>query len=292
MSMKVPFTKMHGLGNCYIYLDGFKTTFDEALFAPLSAKVSNIHTGIGSDGLIAILPSENGVARMRIFNKDGSEAKNCGNGLRCLARYVYENGYVQETSFPIETASGMVTAQIHLTGEEVTSVTVDMGKPILTPAAIPATIERTEPIINEEFELLNTPVRLTAVSMGNPHAIILVDDIEQAPIQELGRLLADGHRLFPEGVNVGFIQPSLDGGRYRVWERGSGITQACGTGACAAAVALVLNNKAEKDKPIILELDGGTLTITWESENGHIMMSGPAVTVCQGEFYADQKDID
>ncbi len=288
MVEELKFTKMHGLGNCYIYLDGFETEYDPDQFPQWAIQVSNPNTGIGSDGLIAILPSDQGAAKMRIFNKDGSEAKNCGNGLRCVARFIYEKGYVTSTHFPIETASGMVQADIHLKGHNVDRVTINMGQPILEPEQIPMTALTPQPVINQAFQIDGKPVHLTAVSMGNPHAIVLMGAIEEAPIHELGPILADGHDLFPEGVNVGFIQPNgKNEAIYRVWERGSGITQACGTGACAAAVALILNKKAEKDQDVSLHLDGGDLVIRWDSQSGEVWMTGPAVTICEGVFFAD-----
>ena len=279
------FTKMHGLGNSYIYLDGFREDLPTTEFSEWAIQVANPNTGIGSDGLIAILPSKVAAAKMRIFNKDGSEAKNCGNGLRCVARYVYEKGYVSETRFPIETASGMVSAEIHLTNGEITSVTVNMGRPILRPKDIPLHTNGTEWVINQPFEIENRWVNLTAVSMGNPHALFFVKNMEEAPIEFLGPVLADGHPFFPEGVNVGFIEPKGNEAVYRVWERGSGITQACGTGACAAAVAMILNQKASMDDSIKIHLEGGDLLIRWESKSQEVFMTGPAEMVCEGIFY-------
>lgn len=277
---------MHGLGNCYIYLDGFETVYDSLKFPEWAIQVSNPNTGIGSDGLIAILPSEKGAAKMRIFNKDGSEAKNCGNGLRCVAKYVYEKGYTKEAVFPIETVSGMVSAEIHLTEGIVSDVTINMGQPILEAQRIPMNVPGLSKVVNEPFLINGMSYHITGVSMGNPHAILLTDSIKEAPIHELGSFIADGHELYPEGVNVGFVEPmAKDEGIYRVWERGSGITQACGTGACAAAVALILNNKASMDTPIKLHLDGGDLVIKWDSESQDVFMTGPAITVCEGVFY-------
>jgi diaminopimelate epimerase len=279
------FTKMHGLGNSYIYLDGFRDQLPENNFSSWAVQVANPNTGIGSDGLIAILPSKIAAAKMRIFNKDGSEAKNCGNGLRCVARYIYENGYVTDTSFPIETASGMVSAKVHLNDGEITSVTVNMGRPILTPKDIPLHTTDVERVVNHPFEIDGERVNLTGVSMGNPHALFFVEKMEDAPIEFLGSRLADGHPIFPEGVNVGFIEPKRNEAIYRVWERGSGITQACGTGACAAAVAMILNQKASMDESIKIHLEGGDLLIRWDSESQEVFMTGPAEKVCEGVFY-------
>lgn len=280
-----PFTKMHGLGNSYIYLDGFREKLPEDQFSKWAINVSNPNTGIGSDGLIAILPSKIAAAKMRIFNKDGSEAKNCGNGLRCVARYVYDKGYVETTMFPIETASGIVSAEIHVTEESVTAVTINMGRPILTPKDIPMQTEGTDRVVNQSFEIEGRKVNLTGVSMGNPHALVFVEKIEDAPLDFLGPVLADGHDLFPEGVNVGVIESRGHEAIYRVWERGSGITQACGTGACAAAVAMILNEKASMDEPIRVHLDGGELVIRWDSKSQDVFMTGPAEKVCEGIFF-------
>jgi diaminopimelate epimerase len=292
MGESFTFTKMHGLGNSYIYLDGFRDVLPENDFSKWAVQVSNPNTGIGSDGLIAILPSKIAAAKMRIFNKDGSEAKNCGNGLRCVARYVYEKGYVNKTTFSIETASGVVSAKVHLINGEITSVTVNMGRPILTPKEIPLRTTGTESVVNQPFDIEGKRVNLTGVSMGNPHALFFVEKMEDAPIHFLGPVLADGHPIFPEGVNVGFIEMRGNEAIYRVWERGSGITQACGTGACAAAVAMILNQKASMDESIKIHLEGGDLLIRWDSESQEVYMTGPAEKVAEGIFYLNRPKND
>lgn len=282
-----PFTKMHGLGNCYIYLDGITHELNICSESELARRVSDPYTGIGSDGLILMLPSESADVRMRIFNKDGSEAKNCGNGLRCVAKYVFENRIVKNRTFTIETLSGPVRAEVHVTGEQVDRVTIDMGAPILQRGRIPLTGGQPDRmVIDEQLTAGDASYRFTAVSMGNPHALFFVDDVERAPIRKLGSLLADTYPLFPEGVNVGFVQPiSKEELNYRVWERGSGITRACGTGACAAVVAAVLESRIEQDVPVTVHLAGGDLLIEWRSDSGHVLMTGEAVTVCKGVFY-------
>ncbi len=283
--MNIPFTKMHGLGNNYIYINQFTHPLDNVDLSHLAMQISSQSKGIGSDGLILIGPSKRADVKMRIFNKDGSEAKNCGNGLRCVAKYAYDHKLVQNSQLSIETLSGIVHAEIEVKDGAVMMITVDMGKPVLNRQLIPMTGEpAAEPVINQSFSFSEWP--LTAVSMGNPHALIFVDEMQGAPINSLGPLLSDGHDLFPEGVNVGFIEKKSERAiRYRVWERGSGITQACGTGACAAVVASILEKRLEKGKEIEVTLDGGPLYITWSSKDDHIFMTGTAASICEGEYF-------
>ncbi|PKR78108.1 diaminopimelate epimerase [Halalkalibacillus sediminis] len=285
--MKIPFTKMHGLGNSYIYINGFETTIEESRLSELSIAVSNPNFGIGSDGMILLLPSEIADVRMRIFNKDGSEAMNCGNGLRCVAKLAYELGYVTSRSFTIEAKAGVVDATVQLDEEgSVDQVTVDMGEPILERQKIPMVGQGfpEDRVINEVFQTKNEALRGTAVSMGNPHIIFFIENIKNAPLESLGPEVTNDSR-FPEGVNVEFVEVvNSNELNFRVWERGSGVTQACGTGACAAGVASVLNDFSRKDEEITVHLDGGDLVISW-SENGHVWMTGPAVTVAKGDFW-------
>ncbi|MFZ3590646.1 diaminopimelate epimerase [Bacillus sp. DJP31] len=279
----IPFTKMHGLGNNYIYVNTFKTELREEILADLAIKVASVHTGIGSDGLILICPSDNASVKMRIFNSDGSEGKNCGNGLRCVAKYVFESGLVQERHFQIETLSGLVEASVHEQNEVVDSVTINMGKPSLNREAIPMLGDSIETIVNEPFVVEGVPYFITSVSMGNPHCIMYVDDINEAPVNSLGPVFEKDPR-FPESVNVEFVQVVKDDElHFRVWERGSGITQACGTGACAAVVASVLNGKTKRGMKTTVHLAGGDLYITW-SHDGDVYMTGPAEVVCTGEY--------
>ncbi|MBB6281818.1 diaminopimelate epimerase [Geobacillus subterraneus] len=278
------FTKMHGLGNSYIYVDLFRETLPEDDLPAIARCVADVHTGIGSDGLILICPSEQASVKMRIFNSDGSEGKNCGNGLRCVAKYAYEHGIVRDRSFLIETLSGLVAAEVAAENGEVTSVTVDMGKPRLRRSAVPMTGPEAEQVVAESFAIGGREYEITAVSMGNPHVIFYVDDIEKAPVTTLGPLVEKDPR-FPEGVNVEFVEVVNERElHFRVWERGSGVTQACGTGACAAVVASVLNGKTARGAETVVHLAGGDLTITW-GHDGNVRMTGPAETVCTGVYY-------
>ncbi|WP_137790639.1 diaminopimelate epimerase [Bacillus sp. E(2018)] len=277
---------MHGLGNNYIYINMFEESIDEADLPRLAEEVSNPYTGIGSDGMILICPSELAPVKMRIFNNDGSEAKNCGNGLRCVAKYAYENRLVTETEFQIETLGGLVTAKVTIdNNNKVSLVTVNMGNPILRPQQIPVTgFDHLQQVVNEEVSFDGTPLRLTAVSMGNPHAVFFVDNIEKAPLHSLGPII-EKDSMFPDWVNAEFVEVVSESEmHFRVWERGSGITQACGTGACAAAVAAVLNGRAEKNTDIIVHLAGGDLIINWK-DDGDVWMTGPAEIICTGEYH-------
>ena len=258
------FTKMHGLGNDYLYVYGEVPENIEEL----SIKLSERHFGAGSDGMIYISKSNIADFKMRIFNADGSEAKMCGNGIRCVGKYVYDKGYTDKTHLKIETLSGIKYLNLQLCGGKVKSVTVDMGK------AVP---ER-----DKTVEVCGKKVICTPVSVGNPHAVIFVDDIEKAPVTELGPVL-EHHEDFPNGVNVEFVQVVSESElRMRVWERGSGVTMACGTGSCAAAMAAVSKNICEREKPISVYLDGGTLKIQVGYDNS-VTMTGPAKTVYEGE---------
>ncbi|MFP3125110.1 diaminopimelate epimerase [Ectobacillus funiculus] len=278
------FTKMHGLGNNYIYVNLFEEQLEEAMLPELARRVSDVNTGIGSDGMILVCPSENAPVKMRIFNRDGSEARSCGNGLRCVAKYAYEHNLVEDTVFSIDTLSGLVHAEVTVQDGKVTLVTIDMGQPRLTRSEIPMLGEGETPFIIEEFLYENRRYELTAVSMGNPHGVIFVDRIEDAPLTTLGPVL-EKHEMFPDSVNVEFVEIVNEKEmNFRVWERGSGITQACGTGACAAVVAAVLNDKMEKGVETIVHLAGGDLFITW-TEDGTVLMKGPAETICTGIYY-------
>lgn len=258
------FTKMHGLGNDYLYVYGEVPKN----ISELSTKLSERHFGAGSDGMIYISPSKIADFKMRIFNADGSEAKMCGNGIRCVGKYVYDKGYTDKTQLKIETLSGIKCLDLQLSCGKVKFVTVNMGM------AIPEK-EKTLTVCGRE-------VTCIPVSVGNPHAVIFVDDIEKAPLLEVGPAL-EHHKDFPDGVNVEFVQIISDKElRMRVWERGSGVTMACGTGACAVAMAAVSKNICESETPISVHLDGGTLKIQVDYNNT-VMMTGPAETVYEGE---------
>lgn len=278
------FTKMHGLGNNYIYVNLFEEHLEEQELPEIARQVSNVHTGIGSDGLILICPSERAEVKMRIFNNDGSEGKNCGNGLRCVAKYAVEHNLVTGTEFKIETLSGLVEAKVQLEKGEVNLVTVDMGAPRLLKSEIPMAGEPNSQTICEEMEFDGKVFGVTTVSMGNPHIVFYVDDITQVPLTTLGPIVEKDPR-FPEGINVEFVQVvSENEMHFRVWERGSGITQACGTGACAAVVSSVLNKLTPIGKETTVHLAGGDLLINWTA-GGTVLMTGPAEVISTGTYY-------
>ncbi|MDQ0206592.1 diaminopimelate epimerase [Alkalicoccobacillus murimartini] len=278
------FTKMHGLGNSYIYIDLFKETLDEDTLPELAVKLADKNKGIGSDGMILIGPSDSADVSMRVFNNDGSEAMNCGNGLRCVAKFAYEHNYVDQKVFKIETKGGLVEATVHPdANNQVPTVTINMGAPRLSRAEIPMSGSAVDQVVNETFVLQDKEIKLTAVSMGNPHAVIFTEDIENIPLYEVGPAL-EKHERFPEWVNVEYVEVvTNDELHFRVWERGTGITQACGTGACAAAVASILNGHSQRGKEITVHLLGGDLMITW-LENGDVLMNGAAETIFEGEW--------
>lgn len=282
--MEIAFTKMHGIGNNYIYLDLFTHDYDELIFTQLAIDISNVNTGIGSDGLILIHPSNVAEVGMRIFNKDGSEGQNCGNGLRCVAKYAYENQLVSNKVFRIETKAAIVTAEVYGDRDCIDKVTVDMGPPLLKRSQIPMQGPEEDTVIAEKFQIDDQLLEVTAVFLGNPNAVFFVDTIEEAPLHELGSVITVDSR-FPDRANVEFVE--VVSGKeinFRVWERGSGVTEACGTGACAAVVASVLNGFVQKNTDIIVHLSGGALTIKWAND-GHVWMTGPAETTARGVFY-------
>ncbi|ONK23747.1 diaminopimelate epimerase [Bacillus sp. VT-16-64] len=281
------FTKMHGLGNNYIIfnqLDDPDNVLEEQEYPALSRKVSDVNFGIGSDGMILICPSQMADFKMRIFNEDGSEAKNCGNGLRCVAKFVFDHMYATKPRFTIETLSGVVSVEVELDKKQfVQYVNVDMGEPKLLKGMIPMEGDPFVAAINEPHTFGEEEYFLTCVSMGNPHAIMFVDEVNAFPLEKVGPVIEHAS-LFPERVNVGIVQVN---GReemdYRVWERGSGITMACGTGACAAVVAATMNQFLDKHVPITVHLPGGDLTVRWD-EQGHVWKRGEATYICHGEL--------
>jgi diaminopimelate epimerase len=283
-TMEIPFVKLHGLKNSYIFINLFQFQLEEEMLAPLAIAVADRDTGIGSDGLILIHPSETCDVGMRVFNLDGSEAMNCGNGLRCVAKYAYENDLVERDTFTIQTKAGQVEAKVHGSKEHVHEVTVDMGAPILQRELIPMLGEAGQEVVDEVFEAGEEQLHVTAVSMGNPHAVFFVDNIDEAPLYTQGPVITKDLR-FPEGVNVEFIEMvSNKEMHFRVWERGSGVTQACGTGACAAVVAAIQNGKAPYGEEVTVHLSGGDLFIRWE-KNGSVWMRGAAEKTVSGIFY-------
>ena len=258
------FTKMHGLGNDYLYVYG--DVPDNA--AELSRKLSDRHFGAGSDGMIYISPSSVADFRMRIFNADGSEAKMCGNGIRCVGKYVYDKGYTDRTQLTVDTLSGIKKLDMEVRSGKVKSVTVDMG--------------RTEVGADMELEADGRTVTGTPVSVGNPHFVVFVDDMDEVPLRTLGPLI-EKHPAFPDGVNVEFVQVTGDDRlRMRVWERGSGVTMACGTGACASVSAAVRKGYCRSYAPVSVVLDGGKLEITVNGD-GNVRMTGPAEWIYEGE---------
>ncbi|VVM35160.1 diaminopimelate epimerase [Terribacillus sp. AE2B 122] len=282
--MEIPFVKLHGLKNSYIFINLFQFQLEEEMLAPLAIAVADRDTGIGSDGLILIHPSETCDVGMRVFNLDGSEAMNCGNGLRCVAKYAYENDLVERDTFTIQTKAGQVEAKVHGSKAHVHEVTVDMGAPILQRELIPMLGEAGQDVVDEVFEAGEEQLHVTAVSMGNPHAVFFVDNINEAPLYTQGPVITKDPR-FPEGVNVEFIEMvSNKEMHFRVWERGSGVTQACGTGACAAVVAAIQNGKAPYGEEVTVHLSGGDLFIRWEKD-GSVWMRGAAEKTVSGTFY-------
>lgn len=271
------FTKMNGCGNDYVYINGFEETIKNSW--ELARKMSNRNFGIGSDGLVLILPSKKADFRMRMFNSDGSEAEMCGNAIRCVGKYVYDKGMTQKTSLRIETLAGIKGLELTIKNREVFSVRVDMGEPILEAKKIPVRSNKS-PVIEEEIRVDSGQLILTAVSMGNPHAIIMVEDVENCDFERVGRVV-EHHPLFPQKTNVEFVQ-ILDKEhiKMRVWERGVGETLACGTGACASLVACVLKTIA--NRKAMLHLRGGDLTIEWDQETNHVFMTGTCETVFEG----------
>lgn len=279
--MDLTFTKMEGLGNDFVMIDDRKKTVSSVIsYDKLARTLCDRRFGIGGDGLIVVLESSTCDIRFRVFNSDGSEAQMCGNGMRCLARYVYEKGMLDKTEITVETLAGVIVPRLNLDDEgRIVSVTVDMGQPVLDAEKIPF-IPSSKGGSVHTIDTSSGPVSFTAVSMGNPHAVIFVDDISVAPLLETGPVV-EIHPAFPQKTNVEFIQVLSDSEiRMRVWERGAGVTLACGTGACAAVVASVLNGKT--GRTVTVHLDGGDLSITWDKESGHIFKTGPARTVFQG----------
>jgi len=275
------FTKMHGLGNDYIYIDAHREALEGIDLPQLARSLSDRHFGIGGDGLILIMPSDEADFRMRMFNADGSEGEMCGNGMRCFAKYVYDHGLTTKTEFVVETAAGPIRPTVNVEEGRVTSVTVDMGKPRLARRDIPMTgSPKNTPVINEMLRVDDDFLRVTCVSMGNPHCVIFVDDVQHAPVRTLGPRV-EHHGAFPARTNVEFVKVvPPDRLEMRVWERGSGETLACGTGASASVVAAALNNLA--DRSCTVKLLGGELQIEWRQDD-HVFKTGPAVEVFSGE---------
>lgn len=275
------FTKMHGIGNDYVYVNCFKETVKNP--SAVAKFVSDRHFGIGSDGLILIKPSEIADCEMDMYNLDGSQGAMCGNGIRCVAKYAYDYGIVNKPQISVATKSGVKYLDLTIENGKVSMVKVNMGAPVLKASAIPV-ISNKEQVINESIEIKREYYQITAVSMGNPHAVVFMDDVENLDIEKIGPYF-EHHSVFPDRVNTEFVKV-IDNHtvQMRVWERGSGETLACGTGACAVAVASILNGHVDGTQPVTVKLLGGDLQIFWNRESNLVYMTGPATTVFDGEI--------
>lgn len=273
------FTKMHGCGNDYVYVNLFEEQIENP--AKVSIAVSDRHFGIGSDGLITIGASEIADFRMRIYNADGSEAEMCGNGIRCVAKYVYDHKLTDKTEITVETGAGVKTLQLTVEDDKVTLVRVDMGEPILTPDEIPVVADG-DRVVDEPIVVDDKEWRMTCVSMGNPHAVVFVGDVAHFELEKYGPLF-ENHVRFPKRTNTEFVQIiSRNEAIMRVWERGSAETWACGTGTCATVMACILNGLTDND--VLVHLRGGDLRIVYDEKSNHVFMTGPATEVFEGEI--------
>lgn len=274
------FTKMQGIGNDYVYVNCLQETIENP--SELAKKISDRHYGVGSDGLIMINPSDKADFEMEMYNADGSRGEMCGNGIRCVAKYVYDYGLTDKTSISVETLAGIKCLDLTVEDGKVVLVKVDMGKPMLRPEEVPVVSEKEE-VIDEPITVDGQEYRMTCVSMGNPHAVVFIDqDVKEFPLETVG-VKFENHERFPKRVNTEFVNV-LDRhtAQMRVWERGSGETLACGTGACAVAVACALNGLTEDE--VTVKLLGGDLQIKWDREKNTVYMTGPAEVVFDGEW--------
>ena len=273
------FTKLHGCGNDYVYVNLFEQPLENP--AEMSIKVSDRHFGIGSDGLITIGPSEIADFTMHIYNADGSEAEMCGNGVRCVGKYVYDHGLTNKTEVTVETGAGIKILQLNVENGKVKTVRVDMGEPSFLPQSIPVIAEG-ESVIDAPISVGGKEWNMTCVSMGNPHAVVFTDDVRNFPLETYGPLF-ENHERFPKRTNTEFVQVvSREEAIMRVWERGSAETWACGTGTCATVVACILNGLT--DRKVLVHLLGGDLVIEWDEETNHVFMTGPATEVFSGTY--------
>lgn len=274
------FVKMHGVGNDYVYVDCFSQKVPENL-SELAQQVTHRHFGIGADGLVLIHPSDRAHARMQMFNVDGSEAEMCGNAIRCVAKYIYDNGIARHETLEIETRRGVLSMQAEVVGGKVHRVRVDMGEPILEATKIPTTLAG-DPVLNQSLQVGGKTLSVTCVSMGNPHCVVFVDKITDEDVLGLGPMI-EHHSAFPARTNVEFVEVlSRNELRQRTWERGSGETWACGTGASAVCVAGVLTGKT--DRRVVIHLLGGDLEMEWNEASNHVFKTGPATDVFSGEW--------
>ena len=274
--MKLPFTKMHGISNDYIYVNAFDTPLPDP--AAVARQVSQRRTGIGGDGLILICPSDTAHARMEMYNADGSRGEMCGNGIRCVGKYMYDHGIATDNPLRVDTDAGLKVLFLEIEDGRVSRVTVDMGEPILDGRYIPVAAKGR--VVNQPLQVDGHSYAVTCVSMGNPHCVTFVDDVEAIELEKIGPQF-ERHAFFPNRVNTEFIQVASPFElNMRVWERGSGETWACGTGACGAAVAAVLNEKSERR--VTVHLRGGDLEIEWRAADNHVYMTGAAAEVFEG----------
>lgn len=279
MGYRMKFTKMQGLGNDYIYVNCLEQTIDNP--SEVAKKVSDRHFGIGSDGLVLILPSQCADFRMRMFNSDGSEAEMCGNAIRCVGKFVYDNKLTEKNVITVETLAGIKTLDMTVENGQVILVRVDMGEPILVPKNIPVNSEK-ERFVAEPVIIDGATYKVTCVSMGNPHAVTYVDNVNNFPLEVVGPKM-ETNRLYPRKVNAEFVEiVDRNTLKMRVWERGAGETLACGTGACAVLVASVLNGLSERKATV--KLLGGDLLIEWSEKDNHVYKTGPAAKVFDGEI--------
>lgn len=274
------FTKMEGAGNDYVYVNCFQEKVENP--SQVAKIVSDRHFGIGSDGLILIRPSDKADFYMEMYNADGSEGKMCGNGIRCVAKYVYDYGLTDKEEISVDTRSGIKRLKLHVRDNKVQTVRVNMGSPILNPKEIPALFDG-DACISQPISVGGTNYQVTCVSMGNPHAVVFIDSLDTLEIEKIGPLF-ENHEKFPDRINTEFVQViDCETIKMRVWERGSGETLACGTGTCAAVVASVLNGFT-KEK-VTVHVLGGTVLDEWDRKNNVIYMTGPAKTVFEGEIF-------
>ncbi len=278
--MKVNFIKMEGCGNDYVYIDGSQNIIPKEQKPEIVRTLSDRHFGIGGDGVIFINKSEIADFEMEMFNADGTRGEMCGNGIRCVGKFVYDNGLTDQTEVAVESFGQIKYLTLTVEDGKVTKVRVNMGEPILEAAKVPVIAEKS-PVIDAPIEVAGREYRMTCVSMGNPHAVVFVDDVKNFPIEQIGPYF-ENHECFPNRTNTEFVQIK-DRNRVsmRVWERGTGETLACGTGCCATAVACVLNNFT--DSSVFVEVLGGEILIEWDREENIVWMTGPATTVFEGK---------
>lgn len=277
------FTKMHGIGNDYVYVNCFEETVDDP--AALAVEMSRQHYGVGSDGLILICPSDVADFAMRMYNADGSESEMCGNGVRCVGKYVYDRGLTDKTVVTLMTGGGLKELHLNVQDGRVHTVRVDMGAPEMRPEMIPVNLTG-EMVMGHRLQVGAAVYEIHCVSMGNPHCIVFVKDPDLVDVEQVGSML-ENHPIFPKRANIEFVQVvDRQHLRMRVWERGSGETLACGTGACASLVAAVLTGRA--DRQVSMDLLGGTLSLEWSFADGHVYQEGPAKFVFDGEWIGEK----